>query len=449
MMTTRRIRLSQSRRGIIAVLVAVSLVAIVAIAALSLDGGRMMDEHQKVQTAANAAAGAGAQDLFAGEFQDVRDQFIAAARRSAFSIAGENGYDNDGQNSIVTVNIPPVSGAYAGNAGYIEVIVEARQRRAFSNIFGSEAIPIRSRAVAAGTLVPSKASVLVLDPKGKGALKVDGAKTSLKVQGDMIVNSKNKNPASVKKDARLQAENFLFSGKFDRKQFKDFQRAATGEIHMNIPPTPDPLAGLAAPTGLPSRNADDFKSKSATGGDLYELQPGVYSKELKFDRNDTVILAPGTYVFTKKLEIKDGTSFTGHEVTLYMKGGQMKFEKSAVSITPSKSGPYAGISIFLDDAKKGKVVFARDAYLDLNGTIYAPTGEVRFQDTTAVIDDDVEDDSLDDAVDAFLSDEAAFDTSGGINAQIIAAKVKVQSHSHIEIGGAGIDSRKPLLGIVE
>lgn len=443
-------RRSQSQRsGIIAVLVAVSLVAIVAIAALSLDGGRMLDEHQQAQTAATAAAMSGAQDLFVGEFEDSRNVAIAAARASAFNIAAQNGYENDGQNSIVTVNIPPSTGAYVNNPGYIEVIVESRQRRGFSNIFGSEALSVRSRAVAAGTLVPSSASVLVLDQKGKATLKADGKKTNLKVQGDIIVNSKNKNPAQVKKDSHLEAKNFLFAGPFDKKRFKDFRKATTGDIHLNVPPTPDPLAGLVPPSGLPKRKASDYKTVVGHTN-FYQLEPGTYSEDLKFDQDDIVVLAPGIYEFEKKLEIKENSSFTAHDVMLYGSGkGEFKFKKSTVSITPPNVGPYAGISIFLDPAKKGKIKFEKDAHLDVNGTIYAPNGEVRFQNTNATFDDDEEtsDDDADDDI-PFEGDDGAM-TNGGINAQIICRKLKVQGNSNVEIGGDGIASRKPMIGIVE
>src|SRR5262249_61434500 len=52
------------RRGSITVWLVVSLGVILAVAALSLDGGRLMDERRRVQAAAGAAALAAAPDPF-------------------------------------------------------------------------------------------------------------------------------------------------------------------------------------------------------------------------------------------------------------------------------------------------------------------------------------------------------------------------------------------------
>src|SRR4051812_48157992 len=122
-MRTRNRR--SNRRGIITALVAVSLVAVLMIAALSIDGGRIVDIRRQAKAAADAAArGAAVEmlDMISGTNTSVT---LSTIRATAFRLASDNGFANDGTNSVVTVNIPPTSGSYVGMDGYIEVIIQS------------------------------------------------------------------------------------------------------------------------------------------------------------------------------------------------------------------------------------------------------------------------------------------------------------------------------------
>ena len=52
------------REGTVTVLVAVSLIGILSITALSLDGGMLLDKRRQAQTASDSAALAAAADLY-------------------------------------------------------------------------------------------------------------------------------------------------------------------------------------------------------------------------------------------------------------------------------------------------------------------------------------------------------------------------------------------------
>ena len=54
----------EHRRGAVIVLVAVALAVLIGVAALSVDGGHLYQSRRKLQTAADAAAEAGAIELF-------------------------------------------------------------------------------------------------------------------------------------------------------------------------------------------------------------------------------------------------------------------------------------------------------------------------------------------------------------------------------------------------
>jgi uncharacterized membrane protein len=182
---------SEKRRGAIAVLVAISLVAIVGVVAIALDGGLLLDNHRQVQSAADAAALAAADDLFSNYITNNGLDPSGTAKVSALSTASANGYSNDGVTSVVTVNIPPKSGNFVGKAGYAEVIIQFNQKRNFSSIFGSGSLPVKARAVARGN--PGNIGILILDPHLQGALEIRGNVNILN-GGQLYSNSDNTNP---------------------------------------------------------------------------------------------------------------------------------------------------------------------------------------------------------------------------------------------------------------
>ena len=109
------------RRGAVVHWLVVSLV-IVAVVALGMDGGRLMEERRHAQATADAAGLAAAADLFANWGTNHGKDPSNTAKRVALESAAANGYANDGTTSFVTVNAPPKSGAFAGKADFVEVV---------------------------------------------------------------------------------------------------------------------------------------------------------------------------------------------------------------------------------------------------------------------------------------------------------------------------------------
>src|SRR5262249_28785131 len=141
------------RRGVVIILVALSLVALISIVALALDGGTLLAERRQAQATADAAALAAASDLFYNYWTYSGADVGGTAKAAALAEAASNGYTNDGTTSVVTVNIPPLNGPYAGMRGYSEVIVEYRISRSFSNLFTQGPISVRARAVSFASFV--------------------------------------------------------------------------------------------------------------------------------------------------------------------------------------------------------------------------------------------------------------------------------------------------------
>jgi hypothetical protein len=440
------------RRGIITILVAVSLLAIMAALALSVDGGRLLDARRQAKSASDSAARGAAIELLDMTTGANPGASLASVRASALEIAAANGYANDGVNSVVTVNIPPKSGAYAGLDGYIEVTIEQKQQRAFSRILGSDPISAVGRSVAVGSLVATQGSVIVLDPKKKNSLALGKGSARLIVDGDLFVNSKSKSPLSIDKKSQIVAENVVLAGSPDKKSFKSITQGIRGDLQTRVPPAKDPFAGLPLPEPGPDRSVSDYKT-TVNGVETYNLQPGHYTEDLRFDHNDVVTMSPGTYYLDRKgLEIKDTASLTGFGVTLYNAGRkEMRFQTSGnVTLTPPVSGTYAGLSIVQNPTARGKLSFKKDAQLDVQGAIYAPNSLVQFQKTNAGFGDDDDspwDDLAADLDDALSGDED--ESTGSIGANIVAGMLKIDKGSTVTIRGANLVTQRPLLGLVE
>ncbi len=441
-----RTRNNNNRRGTIIVLVAVTLTLLISVAALSVDCGYLYQNRRELQTSADAAAEAGAIELFMKYELNRGADRDGEARASALSNALSNGYGNSKPDSTVTINIPPLSGMFAGKAGYVEAIITAKMPPAFSSIFGRTELIVTARSVAGGTMIPSKAGLLILDPLRKDSLRLKSRSSSLEVGGDIIVNSTDKRAVKVGKKAQVKADHLLVTGGIDRKS----KRFIEAEVRTGVPPTSDPWATLAPPSKGVGRDYNDYKS--TTGSQTrYDLQPGTY-KSLKFDQNETITMAPGTYYIDGGgFELKGSTTLMANGVTIFNTGKKgLKLNTSGnVTISPPTSGPYSGISLFQDRTNKAKVEFRRTD-LNISGIVYAPTAQVKFNATDGDFDsasNDADDDL--EADDYAMEEDSSPALTGSINAAIVARKLSIGKGSTIRIRGNDINSYRPLLGVVE
>ena len=437
----------QDRRGAVSVLVAVVLVVLMSVAALSIDGGQLYQTRRKMQTAADSAAEAGAIELFTSYELNRGVDRDGEARASSLSLASAHGYGVSGSGSTVAINIPPNTGAFAGKAGYVEAIITTRMPPTFSSIFGRSELVVVTRSVAGGTMIPSKAGLLILEPKRKDALKLKSKSASLAVDGDIIVNSSDKKKAvKVGKKSQLKADHLLVTGGIDKKS----KQWIDAEVHTGVAPTPDPWASLPTPPKGPNRNTNDYKTVVG-GRTYYDLQPGTY-KSLMFDNNEVVNMAPGTYYIDGSgFEMKGSAELTALGVTIFNTGKKgMKFKTSGnITVTPPSSGTYQGISLFQDRTRKAKVEFKR-AHLNISGIVYAPTAQVKFNETEGDFDagnEDEDDDTEDE--DYEMEEDTTPPLEGSLQAAIVARKMSIGKRSHITLHGTDINSLRPLLGVVE
>ena len=120
--------MNKKEKGTIIPLAAIVVLTLVAFMGLAFDASYLYFEKRRAQTAADAGAIGGAQELVRGTPANV----TTAARKDT----SLNRFTH-GTNSVdVTVNNPPTSGTHAGNAGFVEVIVTEPRPTWFMQVSG-------------------------------------------------------------------------------------------------------------------------------------------------------------------------------------------------------------------------------------------------------------------------------------------------------------------------
>jgi hypothetical protein len=114
------------------ILLAIGFIALLGFAFLAIEGGRIYMERYQAQSAANTVAS----DLCSDEH---------GLTKSGNGFAIPDGFFNDGANAI-SVNHPPVSGIYAGNLDYVEVVVSRSVNSGIANLVHSDQVEVTGRA---------------------------------------------------------------------------------------------------------------------------------------------------------------------------------------------------------------------------------------------------------------------------------------------------------------
>jgi hypothetical protein len=385
------------RRGMIAVQVAITLTALMSVTAVAVDVGILLAEQRHAQAGADAAAMAGAIDLYTNYRTYSGSDTNGTAKASALTTANANGYSNDGTTNIVTVNIPPKSGNFVGVAGYVEVIIQSNQPRYFSNIFGSGSIPVKARAVARGAWVVPKGGIIALDPTASPALDDQGGGTLTVNNGTIIVDSNAMSSNGALKNGgggKITAQAIDVTGSVDLTNNSTTNPTPT----TGTSPTPDPYWYLPAPSAPPKGSISYNKNTST-----YTVTPGSFGgpgqpKLPNFGQGDTVIFEQasygngGIYYLTAgglnsngaNLIMDSGTSGgmmfynagTGSSDVINIAGSST----GTVNLAGLTSGLYQGLLIFQARGTPSNITnsITGNGNFTMEGTFYDPTGSLKI-----------------------------------------------------------------------
>jgi hypothetical protein len=325
-----------SRRGFVLITTVLAIVVLLAFLGLAIDVGYVQFAKTRMQTAADAAAIGGAQEIHMNG--------ASGAAAAARSDAALNGF-TDGQNGVtVTVHTPPVSGYYTGDVNAVEVVISQDVPAFFMELVGASSMGVRARAVS--HLASGPSCVYALDPAASGAFAASGGAT-VSVNCGIVVNSSNGQAMKVSGGAQITAAYSSVVGNYS---------VSGGGIITPLPSTgaageSDPLAYIAAPAvGVCTSLTPVSITTNST------LDPGVYCGGIAISSGAHVIFNPGTYILRGGgLAVSGGSNVSGTGVTFYnTAGGGYSYQPvsfsggSTLTLRAPTSGPLAGILFFQD-----------------------------------------------------------------------------------------------------
>ena len=338
-----------------------------------------------MQTAADAGALAGADELFRGQPESVATPSVDAA-------TAQNGFTNDVNGAVVTVTYPTATPPCPANFTCVEVSITKPSPTYFAHIFGLASVSVTASAVAAYG-AKSNYCIYVLDPSKQDALEIQDTTLTANNCGVIVDSSNAQALLAQNSTVTAGATGGVAVTGGDLLQSSTVTPAPT----TGAPPAPNPLAALAAPAFSTTcqHNNTVVQSKTTT------LNPGVYCGGVTI-QNSTVTLNPGTYVGSVTIQdstvtfnsgtyvldnaastqalVTQGSTISGAGVMFYLTGqSQLTLQNSTFNLSAPTSGTYNGILFFqnISDTQQATI---QDCTLD--GVLYFPGAEVLFQGST-------------------------------------------------------------------
>jgi hypothetical protein len=349
-------RLNES--GQVMPLIALTLAVLMGFGGMGVDVGYWEYVQREQQSATDAAALGGAQQLTYSNCANA-----SAATAAADADAGRNGFRSNA-NVTIDVETPPKSGPYAADrcAVYVQ-IKNAHVASFFTRFFG----------LASGQSETTEA-VAKAGPQGNGCIymlapneNTNFQSANLQAPGCSVYLNGSANFTSTAANAAFIGEG-NYAGSNNVGTF-------AGASPVAMLPVEDPcpeIVGCAYLAANPPPTSPCTGSYSGGG----VLTPNCYSN-LNLN-GATVTLTPGTYVFAGSSNF-NGATITGNGVTIYMPAGASTNFNSvgSISLTPPSAGNYAGVTYYQVPANGSAVNFNASS-THVSGLIYAPGAMLNY-----------------------------------------------------------------------
>jgi hypothetical protein len=294
---------NQSQKGQALILIALAIVGLVGFSALAIDGGRVLSDRRHAQNAADTAA-------LAAALEKIQSNSNPNAITEALTRAASNGYNDDGAASEVEVNIPPVSGPYAGNTQYIQVIIHSYVPTTFARVLGRtvventvEAVTRVQGSTSSGSFFSGAGMASTRDDDSDQCFLINGNADLTLVDTGIFVNCSGDEALFINGGANVElGANAEVAG---CAKDQGGNLSGDGTIVCDVPQQPvDETMFANVPTTLPTPTCSSAGAQSGN-----TLSPGYFNGNVSM--NSTVTLEPGTYCFNGGLNINGSANLKG------------------------------------------------------------------------------------------------------------------------------------------
>lgn len=323
-----------------------ALVALIGFVGLALDMGYAWAARRRMQTAADAAATAGAVASREG-------YTVTSAAKDAASL---NGFTDGTSGVTVNVTSPYSGGSCSSNC--VHVAIDQAQSTYFLRVLGYSSIDVKASAVA-GT-INSGNCVYALSPSASPGLEVQGS-SSVSISCGATVNS-TQSPAAncVGGAGSFSASSVGVAGSVSGSCFSPTPKTGTSE-------TPDPFAYLGS---QPACSGSATFTANVSG-------QGSYCGGISLHGNGSVTLSAGTYnLGSGGLTINGGVTFQGTGVTIITSGPISIKGGATLNLSAPTSGSYKGILFW--DTSTSSSDFSGSSSSTMDGAFYFPNSTLIY-----------------------------------------------------------------------
>lgn len=378
-------RPSHARKGSVAVIVAITLTALIGFAGLGTDVVYALNKQRQMQAVASAAAYSGALALATGR----------NTTTEARGVAAQAGFRNGTNNITVTVNSPPLSGGFTANASAVEVIVAQPQTLPLVNVLVSGSWSVSARAVAvAGASGGGGGCILQLNPhtdKSTGVSLSNGISVTtnqcgLYANATTCDKTNGKYALYMTGGATLTAQSIPLVGCAQKDNGANWSVAPS----ISQPAITDPYASVAVPSGSACNYGSTGNPYQVLGWQNPTLKPGVYCG-LSIGQGGSVTMSPGVYIiYGGNFHAAGGTPVTGTGVTIVLTGNSTVGYATATidnGVTFTMSAPTTGTTaglVFFQDSQAPHTGTNTTNYLaggstqNITGALYFPSQMVNY-----------------------------------------------------------------------
>jgi Putative Flp pilus-assembly TadE/G-like len=365
-------KIDRSPRGQALIIIVFSIVALVGIIGLAVDGGNAYSERRRAQNAADAAALAGAVE----RVNNNTPTWVNAV----YTSAALNGYNNDGVTNIVSLSSPPVSGTYVGNVEYIQVVITSHLKTYFASVLGIPEITNKVEAISRtptpqfGPLLGG-AAVVSLAPTSdcdmhKAFFITEEATLSIS-GGGVFINSNNPTCALIEQGG----------GSIRIKDNSLIQIVGGAMIQKPKLLTPYPPQTHTAPIPYPP---PFYMPKVGCGSNIAKVSEDGSSMSSgnypdTFPPKGVTHLGGGVYCLDSDFIMGETQQLDGNGVVIYMKHGSVRLGgRAQINISAIGNGPLAGLLIYQPITNTNYLAINGNSKSGFGGTILAPGAQIRI-----------------------------------------------------------------------
>ncbi|MDA8233115.1 MAG: pilus assembly protein [Magnetospirillum sp.] len=356
-------RLRDDRRGVVAVILALTLPIVIGMVSLGVETGLWFAARRAMQTAADAGALSGAREIMDG-LTDYKAAAVYDAQRNGYSTAS---------GATVTVYNPPISGAYTGDSNAVEVDISQPQGLLFSRLFlGS--LTVHARAVATQAQGNGQYCVLGLDTSAPDTVYLNNNATLPNANCGAASRSTDPNGLVVDNNAHISGAVGVGGSSYYMGNNGEIDSPVTTHAVFD-----DPYAAVTTPT-LPSCTGQTSSGKNNV---TINLTPGNFCSGLNFSNNATVNMAPGTYYVQNQFSFQNNAVLNATSGVTIVVVGNYAIDvgnNAVMNITAPTSGNYQGLAFCGDRNGDSSVtqVFSNNAVLNITGAVYFPNQAVEM-----------------------------------------------------------------------